>query len=38
MVLMKEYVSLITAAKKLGKKHFTVIIALVAKRKKFFIG
>ena len=31
---MKEYVSRTTAAMKMGKDNFTVIIATVAKRKK----
>ena len=33
MILMKEYVSLTTAAMKMGKDIFTVIIVMVAKRK-----
>ena len=35
--LMKEYVSLTTAAMTMSKD-FTVIIATIAKRKKGFIG
>ena len=38
MILMKEYVSLTTAAMKMGKRHFTVIIVTVAKRKRCFTG
>ena len=38
MILMKEYVFLTTAAMKMSKRHFTVIIATVAKRKRYFIG
>ena len=34
---MKQYVSLKTAAMKMGKNIFTAIIAMVAKRKKFFM-
>ena len=38
MIFMKEYVSLTTASMKMGKSIFTVIIATVNKRVKFFIG
>ena len=38
MILMKEYVSPKTAAMKIGKRHFTVTIAMVAGRKKCFFG
>ena len=38
MILMKEYVSLTTAAMEISKRHFTVIIAAVAKGKRCFIG
>ena len=38
MILMKEFVSLTTAAMKMRKIHFTVIIVTVAKRKRCFIG
>ena len=34
MILTKKYVFLRTATIKMGKKHFTVVIAMVAKRKK----
>ena len=37
MILMKEYISLTTAAMKMGKI-FTVIIATVAKRKHASLG
>ena len=37
MILMKEYVSLTTAAMEIGKI-FTVIIATVAKRKNASLG
>ena len=37
MILMKEYISLTTAAMKMGKM-FTVIIATVAKRKNASLG
>ena len=33
MILMKEYVSPTTAAMKMGKRRFTVIIVMVAKKK-----
>ena len=35
---MKEYVSLRTAIMKMGKRHFTVVRATAAKRKRTFIG
>ena len=35
---MKEYISLTTAAMKMGKRRFTVIIVMVAKKKRCFIG
>ena len=35
---MKEYVSLKATAMKMGKEHFTMIIATVSKKKKCFIG
>ena len=38
MILIKEYVSLATAAMKMGKNIFTVIIVAVAKRKRCFTG
>ena len=38
MILIKGYVSLTTAAMEMGKNIFTVIMATVAKRTKFFIG
>ena len=38
MILMNEYVSLTPTAMKMGKRHFTVIIAMVAKRKKYLTG
>ena len=38
MVLMKEYISLTTAGVEMGERLFTVIIAMVAKRKRCYIG
>ena len=34
---MKEYICLTIVAMEMGKKHFRVIIATVAKRKKCFL-
>ena len=34
MILTKKYVFLRTGTIKMGKRHFTVVIAMVAKRKK----
>ena len=34
MILTKKYVFLRTATIKMGKRHFTVVIAMVANRKK----
>ena len=38
MILIKKYVSLATAAMKMGKNIFTVIIVMVAKRERCFTG
>ena len=38
MILIKEYVSLATAAMKMGKNIFTVIIVMVAKTERCFTG
>ena len=38
MILMKEYVSLTTAAMKMSKRDFTVIIVTVARRRRYFTG
>ena len=38
MILIKEYVSQTTAAMKTSKNIFTAIIAMLAKRKKIFMG